>query len=213
MDAIRVPRVTHYGRGRLTSLKKRTGISYGFCRIRQRCVWTIRPVSSDTGAGAQGRVDSSHARRRSTFCRRSLGQRPRAVAKSELYERLWPKTFVDEANLSILVGESEPRWAIRRTGLPSFAGPWLRVCPPAADCRRRRTGWIANLWVDAVFGVEDARGGASPRREYRWTRALFRGVAGRHSISRTRIIVTTREITAVEGAAKQEWHLAEAAPH
>jgi hypothetical protein len=82
-------------------------------------------------------------------------------------------------NLSILVGESEPRWAIRRTGLPSFAGPWLRVCPPAADCRRRRTGWIANLWVDAVFGVEDARGGASPRREYRWTRALFRGVAGR----------------------------------
>jgi len=36
---------------------------------------------------------------------------------------------------------------------------------------------------------------------------------GAHSISRTRIIVTTREITAVEGAAKQEWHLAEAAPH
>ena len=32
-------------------------------------------------------------------------QRPRAVAKSVLYERLWPNTFVDEANLSILVGE------------------------------------------------------------------------------------------------------------
>ena len=32
-------------------------------------------------------------------------QRPRAVSKSALYERLWPNTFVDEANLSILIGE------------------------------------------------------------------------------------------------------------
>jgi len=34
-----------------------------------------------------------------------IEQRPRAVTKSTLYERLWPSTFVDEANLSILVGE------------------------------------------------------------------------------------------------------------
>jgi DNA-binding winged helix-turn-helix (wHTH) protein len=34
-----------------------------------------------------------------------VDERPRAVSKSALYERLWPKTFVDEANLTILVGE------------------------------------------------------------------------------------------------------------
>jgi len=34
-----------------------------------------------------------------------LEQRPRAISKSALYERLWPNTFVDEANLSILIGE------------------------------------------------------------------------------------------------------------
>jgi len=32
-------------------------------------------------------------------------QRPRAVNKAALYERLWPNTFVDEANLAILIGE------------------------------------------------------------------------------------------------------------
>jgi DNA-binding winged helix-turn-helix (wHTH) protein len=31
--------------------------------------------------------------------------RPRAVAKSELHERLWPSTFVSEATLASLVGE------------------------------------------------------------------------------------------------------------
>jgi DNA-binding winged helix-turn-helix (wHTH) protein len=34
-----------------------------------------------------------------------IDQRPRAVAKAALYEQLWPSTFVDEANLAILVGE------------------------------------------------------------------------------------------------------------
>lgn len=34
-----------------------------------------------------------------------IEQRPRAIAKAALYERLWPKTFVDEANLPILVSE------------------------------------------------------------------------------------------------------------
>src|SRR5690242_14452929 len=32
-------------------------------------------------------------------------QRPRAVSKSELQEKLWPDTFVSEANLSVLVAE------------------------------------------------------------------------------------------------------------
>lgn len=34
-----------------------------------------------------------------------IAQRPRAVSKAALYERLWPNTFVDEANLAILVAE------------------------------------------------------------------------------------------------------------
>jgi DNA-binding winged helix-turn-helix (wHTH) protein len=34
-----------------------------------------------------------------------IEQRPRAVAKAALQERLWPETFVSEANLPILVGE------------------------------------------------------------------------------------------------------------
>lgn len=34
-----------------------------------------------------------------------IEQRPRAVAKAALQERLWPATFVSEANLPILIGE------------------------------------------------------------------------------------------------------------
>ena len=34
-----------------------------------------------------------------------IAARPRALAKQELMERLWPDTFVVEANLSNLVGE------------------------------------------------------------------------------------------------------------
>jgi DNA-binding winged helix-turn-helix (wHTH) protein len=34
-----------------------------------------------------------------------IAERPRAVRKQELYDRLWPETFVVEANLPILVAE------------------------------------------------------------------------------------------------------------
>src|SRR5262249_55740739 len=34
-----------------------------------------------------------------------LRSRPKALSKSDLHDRLWPKTFVVEANLSNLVGE------------------------------------------------------------------------------------------------------------
>lgn len=34
-----------------------------------------------------------------------LEQRPRPVTKAALYELLWPNTFVDEANLAVLIGE------------------------------------------------------------------------------------------------------------
>lgn len=35
-----------------------------------------------------------------------LESRPRALAKSELQEQIWPKTFVSEANLASLAGEA-----------------------------------------------------------------------------------------------------------
>lgn len=34
-----------------------------------------------------------------------IEQRPRAVPKQELYDRLWPKTFVVDTNLPMLIGE------------------------------------------------------------------------------------------------------------
>jgi DNA-binding winged helix-turn-helix (wHTH) protein len=34
-----------------------------------------------------------------------LAERPRAVRKQELYDRLWPDTFVVEANLTVLIAE------------------------------------------------------------------------------------------------------------
>jgi DNA-binding winged helix-turn-helix (wHTH) protein len=34
-----------------------------------------------------------------------LAERPRAVAKAEIHDRLWPRTFVSESNLSTLVAE------------------------------------------------------------------------------------------------------------
>src|SRR5262245_42178221 len=34
-----------------------------------------------------------------------IDNRPRALSKSELHDRIWPNTFVVEANLSNLIGE------------------------------------------------------------------------------------------------------------
>ncbi len=34
-----------------------------------------------------------------------IEHRPRAITKAGLYERLWPNTFVNEANLAVLIGE------------------------------------------------------------------------------------------------------------
>jgi DNA-binding winged helix-turn-helix (wHTH) protein len=57
--------------------------------------------------------------------------RPRALAKSEIHERLWPSTFVSEATLASLVTElrealgergREPRLAAR-TGRTCAGGP------------------------------------------------------------------------------------------
>ena len=43
--------------------------------------------------------------RRSSSCSLLLENRPRALSKAELHERLWPSTFVSDATLTSLVAE------------------------------------------------------------------------------------------------------------
>lgn len=77
-----------------------------------------------------------------------LERRPNAVAKSEVYERLWPSTFVSEVNLSRLVFElrralgddsRRPVWirTVRGFGY-AFAGPASDRALGAAMVRRDR---------------------------------------------------------------------------
>ena len=49
-------------------------------------------------------------------------ERPKALSKADLQERLWPGTFVAEANLSNLVAESREALG-DRPGLPSSCAP------------------------------------------------------------------------------------------
>jgi DNA-binding winged helix-turn-helix (wHTH) protein len=49
-----------------------------------------------------------------------VAQRPRAVPKQELYDHLWPETFVVEANLPILIREV-------RVALGDGKGEWIRT--------------------------------------------------------------------------------------
>lgn len=62
-----------------------------------------------------------------------VAQRPRAVPRQELYDHLWPDTFVVEANLPILIREV-------RVALDDAKGEWIRTvhrhgyaCAPAAQ--------------------------------------------------------------------------------
>jgi DNA-binding winged helix-turn-helix (wHTH) protein len=49
-----------------------------------------------------------------------VAQRPRAVPKQELYDHVWPETFVVEANLPILIREV-------RVALGDAKGEWIRT--------------------------------------------------------------------------------------
>jgi DNA-binding winged helix-turn-helix (wHTH) protein len=74
-----------------------------------------------------------------------LAERPRAVAKREIHDRLWPATFVSESNLSTLVAElraalgdeaRSPRYlkTVYRFGY-AFCGSATDASPPAAAGR------------------------------------------------------------------------------
>ena len=53
--------------------------------------------------------------------------RPRAVAKSELHDRLWPSTFVSEATLASLVTDLREHWRSRPRDTLHSNGSWVRV--------------------------------------------------------------------------------------
>jgi DNA-binding winged helix-turn-helix (wHTH) protein len=53
----------------------------------------------------QGDVERHLSPKGFELLRLLLDNRPRALSKAELHERLWPSTFVSEATLSSLVGE------------------------------------------------------------------------------------------------------------
>lgn len=93
-----------------------------------------------------------------------VAHRPKAMAKSELQERLWPTTFVVEKNLANLIGEirvalgddpSNPRfirtvhrfgYAFRET--PSSAGP-------SADAARTGDVWFLVKWANGRVRLDE----------------------------------------------------------
>lgn len=91
-----------------------------------------------------------------------LERRPGAVGKEELHERLWPGTFVVDANLSVTMAEvrralgddpQEPHFirTVHRVGYAFFAeahdvsGPRPAATPPRA--------WL--VWNDRVLRLEE----------------------------------------------------------
>jgi DNA-binding winged helix-turn-helix (wHTH) protein len=79
---------------------------------------------------------------------------PRALSKQELQERLWPSTFVDEANLSVLVAElraaleddaRHPRYIRTVHGFGyAFEAAVIRDRPPEARDRRNAVWWLVS---------------------------------------------------------------------
>ena len=93
-----------------------------------------------------------------------LGERPRAIAKAEIHDRLWPGTFVTESNLTTIV--TELRKALGDTArspryvktVPRFG---YAFCASATDeseplpARRRRVRHFTLSWADGQVALHD----------------------------------------------------------
>jgi DNA-binding winged helix-turn-helix (wHTH) protein len=86
-----------------------------------------------------------------------VGERPRAIAKTEIHERLWPGTLVTESNLTTLVTElraaldddaRSPRYVktVHRFGY-AFCGSAAEPSPRAPALRRRGPHFTLE-WAD-----------------------------------------------------------------
>jgi len=114
--------------------------------------------------------------------------RPRAVAKVTLQERLWPSTFVAEANLPILV--AEVRAALRdRARNPAFirtvhgfgyafSGDTIGVTSPPRSLGTRSTCWLISKTRHVALREGDNVIGRDPTGDV-WLDA--RGVSRRHA--------------------------------
>ena len=91
-----------------------------------------------------------------------LRERPRALPKADLHARLWPKTFVSDASLAMLVaevravlGESarHPRFVrtVHRHGY-AFQGSAHEVSSPRADTAGKPAGDAVGYWLITVSG-------------------------------------------------------------
>ena len=90
--------------------------------------------------------------------------RPRALSKAELHERLWPDTFVTDANLGILIAEirnvldddaREPRYVRTLHGFGyAFLGPAVEIRRPAASAAPSGISyWL--IWRERKFALTE----------------------------------------------------------
>ena len=117
-----------------------------------------------------------------------VAHRPKAMAKSDLQERLWPTTFVVEKNLANLIGEirdaigddpSNPRFirTVHRFGY-AFRETTSRTETGTGASRRWRSLVPPEMGRTAASGSTRARifSAATPTWRFSWTRRAFRGV-------------------------------------
>ena len=117
---------------------------------------------------------------------------PRALSKDELQQGLWPSTFVDEANLSVVVAElrsalgddaRQPRYVRTVHGFGyAFAATVARDQPtPAPGSLRGGAWWLIPRARTRSCRRARTRLDANCRRTYGSTREVSRGVTRRSS--------------------------------
>jgi DNA-binding winged helix-turn-helix (wHTH) protein len=124
-----------------------------------------------------------------------LDRRPQAVTKEELHARLWPGTFVSEANLSVVMAEvrralhDDPQAArfirtVHRVGY-AFCGGAVDAEPDAVRARQSRA-WL--VWNERIMALAEGENlvGRDPGCAI-WLDAT--GVSRRHA----RIVVREHE--------------------
>src|SRR2546425_647539 len=115
-------------------------------------------------------------------------RRPNVVSKAELHDRIWPRTFVVDANLNVLVAEirgvldddpKTPRFirTVHRVGY-AFCGVAVDLSTPPADAVAHSRCWLA--WDTQTFPLVEGDNvvGRDPRSTG-WLEAS--GVSRRHA--------------------------------
>jgi DNA-binding winged helix-turn-helix (wHTH) protein len=127
-----------------------------------------------------------------------VAQRPRAVPRQELYDHLWPDTFVVEANLPILIREV-------RVALGDTKGEWIRTvhrhgyaCAP----EERRAGTEEAAAHVLVHGDREVPLGEGENIVGRDPSARVRSASGSISRRHAAIIVEGENATIVDLGSK-----------